>query len=466
MNRGSSLDPLFRPGSIILVGAAHTDRKLGGIVLRNLLESPAAIYPVNPKHKELMGMKAYASVDEVRELFGPGGITADLAVIIRPAPEVPGILKGLRGWTKTAIVVSAGFSEAGQQGLQDEIKSIGREGGIRLLGPNCLGVYDAHSRLDTFLLSREKLGRPKKGNVAVLSQSGAVLACLFDSMRSSDTGLSKAVGYGNAADIDESDIYDYLADDAHTDIIISYIESVGDGRKFIKAAKALSERKSLLILKAGKGRGGETAAFSHTGRLAGRHEVFSSVLRQFGIDEVPDFDCLVDAAKALSLQRPAAEEKRIAAGTGRRVCIITNGGGSGVLAADECMRQMLEVAHVPEEKAGKLRDIFPPFYSMNNPVDLTAQVTDSDYGVVLDMLKDDYDGFLIIALTAVTGITSDLAGIIKKFRAASGRHVVLYTNAGSAGQTVKTLFEKAGIPAYPSPERAARALSTLLRTRR
>lgn len=464
MNRGSSLDALFSPGSIILVGAAHTDRKLGGIVLRNLLESHAAIYPVNPKHKELMGIRAYASVDEVRELFGSGGITADLAVIIRPAPEVPEILKGLRGWTKTAIVVSAGFSEAGQQGLQDEIKSIGREGGIRLLGPNCLGVYDAHSGLDTFLLSREKLGRPKKGNVAVLSQSGAVLTCLFDSMRSSDTGLSKAVGYGNAADIDESEIYDYLSDDVHTDIVISYIESVGDGRKFIKAAKALSETKSLLILKAGKGRGGEAAAFSHTGRLAGRHEVFSSVLRQFGIDEAPDFDCLVDAAKALSLQRPAAEERGIAAG--RRVCIITNGGGSGVLAADECMRQMLEVSQVPEEKVKKLRDIFPPFYSMNNPVDLTAQVTDSDYGVVLDLLKDDYDGFLIIALTAVTGITSALAGIIKKFRATSGRHVVLYTNAGSAGRTVKTLFEKAGIPAYPSPERAARALSTLLRTRR
>ncbi|MBF0559771.1 MAG: acetate--CoA ligase family protein [Nitrospirae bacterium] len=464
MSHTHSLDPLFSPESIILIGAAHTERKIGGIVLRNLLKSRAGIYPVNPKYEELMGTKAYASVGAVKELFDAGHGSADLAIIIRPASEVPDILRGLQGWTKTAIVVSAGFAESGQHVLQDEIKSIGREGGIRLLGPNCLGVYDAHNKLDTFFLAQEKLKRPKKGNVAILSQSGAVMTCLFDAVRASNTGMSKAVGYGNAVDIDESDIYDYLADDPHTDIVISYIESVGDGRKFINAAKALSEKKTLLTLKAGKGPGGGAAAFSHTGRLAGRYEVFSSVLRQYGIHEVPDFDHLVDAAKALSCQGPQNKARDIMGGSGRRVCIITNGGGSGVLAADECMRQMLDVAQVPEEKVEKLRGIFPPFYSMNNPVDLTAQVTDSDYGLVLDMLKDDYDGFLVIALTAVKGVTTSLADTIRKFRETSDSPIVLYTN--DTGRSFKIPFEKAGIPVYPSPERAARALSTLLSVRR
>ena len=456
MNSPDVLDSLFSPESIILIGAAHTEQKLGGIVLSNLLKSKVKTYPVNPSYEALMGIKAYASVKAVGELFDASSESVDLAIIMRPASEVPGILRELYPWTKTAVIVSAGFSETGQAELQDEVKNIGKETGIRLLGPNCIGVYNAHKKLDTFILSYEKLKRPKKGNVAVLSQSGAILACFLQAMRASNTGVSKAVGYGNAVDIDESDIYDYLARDHHTDIIISYIESLGDGKKFIKAARALSEKKTLLILKSGKGASGQTAAFSHTGRLAGRYEVFNSILKQFGIKEAVDFDDLVDASKALSYQKPLNRR------SGRRVCIVTNGGGSGVLASDECMKQMLDVARVREEKAQKLRELFPPFYSMSNPIDLTAQVKDNDYAVVLELLKDDYDGFLIMALTAVTGITDALAGIIKHFRETTGKPVVLYTDSNSSSRSMAALFEKAGIPAYPSPERAVRALNALL----
>jgi acyl-CoA synthetase (NDP forming) len=456
MNSPRILDSLFRPKSIVLIGAARTEKKLGGIILKNLLSCRVRIYPVNPKHAELMGIKSYPSVKTAGEAGEVSGAPADLAIIVRPASEVPGILRELRPWTKTAVIVSAGFSEIGQVELQDEVKNIGKETGIRLLGPNCLGVYNAHQKLDTLFISREKLKRPKKGNVAVISQSGAVMTCLFEAIRASNTGISKAVGYGNAIDIDESDFYDYLALDSHTGIVISYIESVGDGRKFIKSARALSEEKTLIILKSGKGFSGQAAAFSHTGRLAGRYEVFSSVLRQFGIKEAVDFDDLVDSAKALSYQKPVNRGSR------RRVCIVTNGGGSGVLAADECMKQMLDVARVREEKIEKLREVFPPFYSMSNPIDLTAQVKDTDYAVVLEMLKDDYDGFLIMALTSVTGITDALAGIIKDFRETTNKPVVLYTDSNSSARSITALFEKAGIPAYPSPERAARGLNALL----
>ncbi len=456
MNSPKVLDSLFNPKSIILIGAAHTEKKLGGIVLNNLLKSEVTIYPVNPKYEALMGIKTYPSVKAVRELFNASGTLVDVAIIMRPASEVPGILRELHPWTKAAVIVSAGFSETGQAELQDEVKNIGKETGISLLGPNCLGVYNAHQKLDTLFIARERLKRPKKGNVAVISQSGAVMTCLFEAIRASNTGVSKAVGYGNAIDIDESDFYDYLALDSHTGIVISYIESVGDGRKFIKSARALSEEKTLIILKSGKGFSGRAAAFSHTGRLAGRYEVFSSVLRQFGIKEAVDFDDLVDSAKALSYQKPLNR------GSGRRVCIVTNGGGAGVLAADECTKQMLDVARVREEKFQKLREVFPPFYSMGNPIDLTAQVKDTDYAVVLEILKDDYDGFLIMALTTVTGITDALAGIIKHFRETTNKPVVLYTDSNGSARSMTALFEKAGIPAYPSPERAARGLNALL----
>ncbi|MCL5238299.1 MAG: acetate--CoA ligase family protein [Nitrospirae bacterium] len=441
------LDTLFNPESIILVGAAHTEDKLGGIILRNLLKFKGKVSPVNPQYGKLMGLQAYPSVSDI-----PGPV--DLAIIVRPAQEVPEILEECKGRAGYAIVVSSGFAEAGREDLQDEVKRIGLEAGVRLLGPNCMGIFNPHKRLDTLFISYGKLKRPKRGNVAILSQSGAIITCLFETIRLANVGVSKAVGYGNAVDIDESDLYEYLATDKDTDVVISYIESLGDGRKFIDKAKKLSEEKPLLILKPGKGASGQAAAYSHTGRLAGRYEVFHSILKQFGIQEAGDFDEFIDAAKALSYQRPLK---------GRRVLIVTDGGGSGVLAADECMRQGLDVAKVSDEKTGKLREAFPPFYALNNPVDLTAQVKDADYAFVLNELKDDYDAFIIIALAAVAGVTERLAELIRDFRATTDKPVVVYTANDSSAKKLGALLEKAKIPVYPSPERAVRGLRALLR---
>jgi len=442
----SSLALLFNPKSVVLVGAAHTEMKFGGVILKNLLQFRGKVFPVNPKYRELMGLPAYASL---KEISGP----VDLAVIIRPASEVPEILRELDGKVKCAVVMSSGFAEVGQNALQDEIKEIGKEIGIRILGPNCMGVFNPHARLDTFFLPHERLTRPRKGNVAILSQSGAILSCLMSVLRDSHIGASKAVGYGNAMDIDVSDLYDYLAHDTFTDVVVSYIESVGDGRKFIESAKRLSGQKSLIALKAGKGETGQAAAYSHTGRLAGRYEVFHAVLRQFGIREASDLDELMDAAKALSYQRPSK---------GRRVCIITNGGGSGVLAADECMRQELEVAELPEDKKERLGREFPNFFGINNPVDLTAQVTDEDYGITLNALKDDYDAFLIIALPNVLGITERLGGLMKDLKESIKKPFVFHLAPSGISARLTALLEKARIPVYPSPEKAVRGLRALL----
>ncbi len=292
-----SLSRLFNPASIALVGASHSGMKLGGVVLKNLLKlkGRAKIFPVNPKFSSLMGTRAYPSVGTIK-----GDI--DLAVIIRPAREVKAILEELAGRTFCALVVSAGFAEAGRPGLQDEISRTAREGGIRLMGPNCMGVYNAPAGLDTFILPPERLPRPRTGNTAIVTQSGAVLSLLFEGMVKADMGVSITAHYGNAADIDESDIYEHLENDAGTRTVISYLESVKDGRRFIKRARALSEKKPLIVLKAGKGASGQQAAFSHTGRLAGAYEVFHSILSQYGISEASDFEDLMDGAIALSTQ--------------------------------------------------------------------------------------------------------------------------------------------------------------------
>jgi acyl-CoA synthetase (NDP forming) len=442
----NSLTSLFSPKSVALIGAAHTEIKLGGVVLKNLLKLRGKVYPVNPKYDELMGLKAYHTVKDI-----PAPV--DLAIIMRPAPEVPEILKELDGRAKTAIVVSSGFAEVGEEGLQAAVKKMGREFGIRLLGPNCMGIFNPTSKLDTFFISPERMKRPKRGNVAILSQSGAIMASLFEAIRASHIGLSKAVGYGNALDIDESDLYEHMLNDRETDVVVSYIESLGDGRRFVEKAKELSGRKSLIILKSGKGESGSAAAYSHTGRLAGRYEVFRSILRQFGIMEAGDFDEMMDATKALSYQRPSV---------GSRVCIITNGGGSGVLAADECMRQGLNVAILAEEKLTRLKNMFPHFYVLNNPFDLTAQVTDEDYLTVLDEVKDDYDGFLVIALPNVMGITERLAELMKDFKGRTQKPVVFHIPTDGISRKIIARLEKTLIPVFPSPERAVKGLRALL----
>lgn len=446
MGNNTGLDYLFKPKSIALIGAAHSEEKLGGVILKNLLKFKGRVYPVNPKYGELMGLKSYGSMQDIPE-------AADLAIIMRPASEVPEILRELAGKTKSVIIASSGFAEIGQIELQEEVKKIGKEIGVRILGPNCMGLYNPYHKLDTFFLPYERLKRPKKGNVSVVSQSGAILSCLLSAVREANAGVSKAIGYGNAIDIDELDIYEYFAEDKNTDVVISYIESLGDGRKFIEKAKMLSDEKSLLVLKAGKGVSGQAAAFSHTGRLAGRYEVFHSILKQFGIRETADFDELIDAVKALSYQRPSK---------GGRVCIITNGGGSGVLAADECVIQGLDVAKLPDDKAEKLRKVFPYFYGVNNPIDLTAQVRDEDYIAALNELKDDYDGFVIIALPNVMGITERLADMIKAVKSGIGKPMVFHIPGNGVARKLIASLEKIKIPVYPSPERAVRGLRALL----
>ncbi len=440
------LDRLFFPKSVALVGASPDGAKLGGIVLRNLLSLKGRVFPVNPRYDEIMGLPSFPSVDSL-----PGPV--DLAVIMRPAAEVPGILAGLRGRARFALVVSAGFAEVGAAGLQSGIVRIASEAGVRLVGPNCLGVYNPFHRLDTMFLPHESMKRPKRGNVAVVSQSGAMMICLLDAIRVANTGVSKAVNYGNAADLDAPEVYEYLADDDGTAVVVSYLESVSDGRRFLDAARFLSQRKPLLVLKAGKGESGSAAAFSHTGRLAGNYGVFRSLLAHCGIREVAGFDELLDAAKAVSYQRPAP---------GSRVCIITNGGGSGVLAADECARHGLQLAGLPEDVRQSLRDAFPSFYTVANPVDLTGQVRDDDYRQALFALKDHFDGFVVIALTGVAGVTLGLGAHLREFRETVRKPLVVHIAQGGVAPRLIPLLEKAGIPVYPSPERAVRGLAALL----
>lgn len=442
----NSLDPLFAPRSIAIIGASPRSDSLGGIVLRNLARFRGAIFPVTPIHRQIGGLTCYPEPAAL-----PEGI--DLAVILRPASEVPAIVAGLAGRCRCAVVVSAGFAETGHGELQEDLARCGREAGVRLLGPNCLGVFNPARRLDTFFLPVDRMRRPRRGNVAVVSQSGAVLVSLLEALAMMGVGVSRGVNYGNAMDLDAPVLYDYLAEDGETEVVLSYLESVGDGRHFLESARRLAGRKPFLLLKGGKMGNGQSAAFSHTGRLAGRYEVFSSILRQHGIREVGDYEELLDGARALSSQRPVS---------GTRVCIVTNAGGAGVLAADAFRGAGLQTPPLPPEVQNGLRGLFPPYYSIGNPLDLTGQGRDADYETALAAVHDHYDAFLIIALTGVAGVTLDLADILGKFRAVTSKPLVAHVAQGSMAVKLEKRLARQGIPSFPTPERAVRGVGRLL----
>lgn len=442
----SDLDYLFAPRSVALVGASGDTAKPAGIALANLARFRGRVYPVNPRCEELGGLACYRSVREIPE-------TVDLSVVMRPAAEVPDLVREHRGKARCVLVVSAGFAETGAAGLQEELRQASRQAGVRIMGPNCLGVYNPFRRLDTFFLPPAGMRRPRRGNVAVASQSGAVLVSLLDALGRTGIGVSRAANYGNAVDIDAPEIYDWLAGDSGTEVVIVYLESVGDGRRFVDAARHLAAAKPFLLLKGGKAGSGQAAAFSHTGRLAGSYEVFHSILGQFGIREAADFDGLLDAAHALACRRAAP---------GNRVCIITNAGGHGVLAADACQRQGLVTPPLPEAVAVGLRATLPSFYTIANPIDLTGQVRVADYRLALDAVRDHFDGFLVIALTGVAGVTLDIAPVLREFAATAAKPLAVHIAQGGVARSLVPLLEKARIPVYPSPERAVRGLRALL----
>jgi len=441
------LAPLFSPRSIALVGATDDREKLAGIVMTNLLRFRGGVYPVTPDAPEVFGYRSFPSPAALPE-------TVDLSLILRPAAEVPALLRAHRGRARCCVIVSAGFAETGAAGLQAEVAAIGRELGIRLLGPNCLGVFNPRLRLDTFFLPPERWRRPKAGRLSVVAQSGAILTLLLEGLAARGAGVAKAVNYGNAIDIDAPELFEFFAGDADSEVVIAYLESVGDGRRFAAAARRLAAVKPLLLLKGGQGAGGGTAAFSHTGRLAGSYAVFRSVLAGAGIGEARGFEELLDAAHVLSSgQRPRP---------GKRVCIVTNAGGPGVLAADECARQGLELPPLPASTAAELRRVFPVFYAVGNPADLTGQVRDEDYRLALEAVREHYDGFLVIALAGVPGLSGELAQVLAEYRRTTTKPVVACVTQGRLARELIPRLERAGLPVLPTPERAVRALSLLL----
>ncbi len=444
------LHDFFYPRTVALIGATDKTFKPARAILENLAHFDGAVFPVNPKHETLLGHRCYPSVSAIPEPI-------DLALVALPAPLVEQELERLREkGVKRVILISSGFAEAGEQGLamQRRIAEITKQYGIRVIGPNALGVYNTDNGLDSFFVSRERVSRPAPGRLSIISQSGAITVILMEALARDNMGIAKAVNYGNRLDIDDADCLDYLADDPRTGAVAMYMESVADGRKFLSAAKALTAKKPLIVWKAGKHELGAAAVATHTATLAGKYGLYQAAFRQAGAVEAYGFDHMIDAAKAVALMDYPC--------VGERLLVVTNGGGMAVAASDQAQRDGFVMPRVPEEARKKLDAAFPPFFGRNNPIDLTGSGRNEDYYTALKEALPLYDAAIVIVLMGATTVTEEATELIARACHEAKKPVVccMLQGLGYTQEAMHTLL-KLGIPVYPSPERAVRALAAL-----
>ncbi len=454
MRPGEGLEVFFRPSSIAVVGASKKEGSLGYAIMKNLLESfKGRIYPVNPKYDEILGIKAYPSIRDLPEAPDLAVITIRADLAVRAAEEAGE--KGVKG----LIVVAGGFAESGPEGeaLEKELVNIVRRYGMRLIGPNCIGVYDGVSGVDTFFIPRERMRRPPLGPIAVVSQSGAFLTTFMDFIATESVGVLRAVNFGNKADVDEVDVFFYLAGDREIRTIMMYLEDVRPrrGQLFMEALHmARANGKNVIVLKGGRTGSGARAARSHTAAVAGDYKVFSSALKQAGAVEVFNVYEFVDAAKAVTL---AGGSK------GREVIVLTNAGGPGVLSTDLLTSAGLAVPPLPEDIRAELRNMFPPRVAVGNPIDLTGDARDEDYVRVLEVLsKYDFgDIVFTVALLQPPTLTRNIHEALSKAYERLGKRMIVIIGGSPDGDYARAKLNEKGIPAYPLPSRgvtAARAL--------
>jgi acetyl coenzyme A synthetase (ADP forming)-like protein len=448
----ADLRHIMNPKSVAIIGASENPDKVGHVILQNYIDSGygGRLYPININTTgKIMGFKAYKSVLELKG-------KADLAVIAIPAQAVPQALDECgRAGIKGAVVVSGGFAEVGEVKLEEAFVQVARKYSMPVIGPNCLGVMDPRSRNDTLFLPTFKIDRPKIGGVSFASQSGAVGSSVLDLINSEGFGLARFISYGNASVVDEVDVLNYLAHDKDTKVIVFYIEGVKRGREFAETAKKATSMKPVVIIKGGVTSAGVQAAHSHTAALAGSAEAYEAVFRQFGFTIANDIKDLLNFAKVFDTQ-PLA--------TGNRVAIITNGGGTGVLATDAVCQSNLVMANLSKESEQSLRKSMPPIVNIRLPLDMAGDADDRRFSAALEAIENDpnIDAILVIALFQTPGADSRVAATLIHYATQMSKPLVVVSMGGSYTRMHKEMMESAGVPVYDSPGDAARSLAALI----
>ncbi len=382
------MNELFNPESVAVIGASNKQGKIGYTILKNILNSRKQIYPINLNEKIVLGLKAYPSLKNIpiKQL--------DLAIIAVPKEYVFDVLKDCaKKKTKYVIIISSGFKEAGDLISENKLKEFAKKNKIRIVGPNVLGIFDNYNNLDTLFLSTEAQKRPKRGKISLISQSGTVGGILINQFEKKNIGLNKFVSYGNACDINECDLIEYLNKDNNTDVIACYIEEVINGKRFVEILR--KQKKPIIILKAGKSKKGSQSVQSHTGNLAGDYSVYKGIFNQFKVINANTVNDLVNYSAIIS-KKPITD-----------ITIITNGGGYGILLSDYFEEFNIPILELSEKVRNQLKKYLPLGVSVKNPIDLMGDSDCKRYLTAINLTKSISNTYVIILLGQVSTINKE-----------------------------------------------------------
>lgn len=445
---GHNLDPILKPNNIAVIGATEKKGSVGRTIITNLITNPfgGAVFPVNPNRPNVLGIKSYPSISAVPD-------KVDLAVIVTPAKTVPGIIQecidaGIRG----AIVISAGFKEVGEEGvkLEHQILDLTR-GKMRVIGPNCLGVMMPLYGLNaTFAGS---MARP--GNVAFISQSGAICTAVLDWSFEENVGFSAFISIGSMLDVDWGDLIEYLGNDPNTHSIVIYMESIGNARSFLSAAREVARSKPIIVIKAGRTDEAAQAAASHTGALTGSDEVLDAAFRRVGVLRVNNISDVFYMAEVLAKQ-PRPE--------GNRLSIVTNAGGPGVLATDALIQGGGQLTSISDQTMSELNSFLPSAWSRSNPIDILGDAEPERYAKALEVAVRDpnSDGLLVILTPQDMTYPTATAEALRPY-AEMGKPVLASWMGGSTVEAGVRVLNRANIPTFPYPDTAVRVFTNMWR---
>lgn len=441
-----SLQPIFSPKTVAVIGATEKIGSVGRTVIWNLISSPfgGTVFPVNPKRENILGIKAYPSINDIPDPI-------DLAVIVTPAPTVPNIISEcVEAGVPGAIVISAGFKEIGPEGaaLETQILEHARRGKMRVIGPNCLGVMNPLTGLNATFAT----ACANPGNVAFISQSGALCTSVLDWSLKEHVGFSAFVSIGSMLDVDWGDLIYHLGDDPHTNSIVIYMETIGDARSFMSAAREVALAKPIIVIKPGRTEGAARAAASHTGSLTGSDEVLEAAFRRCGVLRVETIGEIFSMAEVLSKQpRPK----------GPHLTILTNAGGPGVLAVDALITSGGKLAEVSPEAMQKFNEILPPQWSHNNPVDILGDASPERYAQALEVAAQDQnsDGLLVVLTPQAMTDPTATAEALKNYAQSYEKPILASWSGGRDIAAGEAILNKAGIPTFMYPDTAAEAFA-------
>ncbi|HEY8667677.1 MAG TPA: CoA-binding protein, partial [Tepidisphaeraceae bacterium] len=438
------LGPFFSPKSVAVIGATESPNSVGRTLLWNMISNPfgGTVYPVNPKRASVLGIKAYKTISDIPD-------KVDLAVVITPAATVPAIIHDcVDAGVKASIVISAGFKELGAPGieLERQLLTEARRGQMRIIGPNCLGLMCPLTGINASFAA----GMAKPGNIAFLSQSGALGTAVLDWSFQEMVGFSAFVSIGSMLDVDWGDLIDYLGNDPRTKAIVIYMESIGDARSFLSAAREVALTKPIIVIKAGRTEAAAKAAASHTGSLTGSDDVLDAAFRRVGVLRINEIADVFHMADILSKQpRPK----------GPRLTILTNAGGPGVLATDALITSGGKLAEISQETIEKLNAFLPDSWSHSNPIDVLGDASPERYSKTLEAAAHDpnSDGLLVILTPQSVTDPTQTAEALKPYARIDDKPVLASWMGGPTIKAGEDILTRAGIPTFAYPDAAARA---------